>query len=90
MSDYTPTEAHNKPGTISVDLPVAPPLVEPLFTYQQAGDLLGVTERTVWSLVNRGRLPSIRFGRNVRIDPADLRAFIDQSKRGGSEVGDGH
>ena len=58
------------------------PIVEGLFTYDQAGKVLGVTGRTVWTLVDRGDLPAVRFGHSVRIDPADLRAFIDRSKRG--------
>lgn len=59
----------------------APCVVERLLTYKQAGQLLGVTDRTVWTLVNAGELPAVRFGRSVRIDPADLRAFIENAKR---------
>lgn len=58
-----------------------PTQVEPLLTYRAAAKLLGVTERTLWSMVDRGELPSVRFGRCVRIDPADLRAFVNRSKR---------
>jgi excisionase family DNA binding protein len=58
----------------------APEIVEKLLTYKQAGALLGITERTVWTLVAAGELPAVRFGRSVRIDPADLRGFIDRSK----------
>jgi excisionase family DNA binding protein len=57
--------------------------VDRLLTYRQAAKVLGVTERTVWSLVNAGTLPAVRFGRCVRIDPADLRAFIERAKRRG-------
>lgn len=56
-----------------------PPL-DRLLTYREAGKTLGVTERTIWTLVDQGVLPAVRFGRSVRIDPADLRRFIDQSK----------
>jgi len=55
----------------------------PLLTYREAAKVLGVTERTVWTLVDGGVLPAVRFGRSVRIDPADLRAFIERAKRGG-------
>ena len=51
-------------------------IVEGLLTYDQAGKLLGVTGRTVWTLVDRGDLPAVRFGRSVRINPADMRTFI--------------
>ncbi len=57
------------------------PIVEGLLTYDQAGKLLGVTGRTVWTLVHRGDLPAVRFGHSVRIDPADLRAFIERCKK---------
>lgn len=56
--------------------------VERLLTYEHVGKLLGVTSRTVWTLVNRGDISAVRFGNSVRIDPVDLRAFIDRSKRG--------
>jgi len=52
----------------------------PLLTYREAAKVLGVTERTIWTLVNAGSLPAVRFGRSVRIDPADLRGFITRAK----------
>ena len=55
--------------------------VDPLLTYPQAAKVLGVTERTIWTYVQQGELPAFRFGDSVRIDPADLRAFIDNAKR---------
>jgi len=61
--------------------------VEQLLTYREAGERLGVTERTIWNLVNRGELLSVRVGRSVRIDPVDLRAYIDGCKTRG---GNGH
>ena len=54
--------------------------IEELLTYEEAGKMLGVSGRTMWTLVDRGELPAVRFGRSVRIDPADLRAFIEQAK----------
>ena len=57
-------------------------ILEPLLTYKQVGDLLGVTDRTVWKLVDLGQLPAVRVGRLVRIDPRDLRRFIEQAKGG--------
>ena len=64
--------------------PRAPTSIERLLTYREAGKVLGITERTVWSLVDAGALRAVRFGRSVRIDPADLRAFIDRAKAGGA------
>lgn len=54
----------------------------PLMTYRQAAQVLGVTDRTLRTLVREGRLPAVRFGRSVRIDPADLRWFIGGAKCG--------
>lgn len=62
-------------------------IFEPLLTYRQAAEVLGVTDRTIWTLVDSGRLPAVRFGRSVRIDPNDLRAFIEHAKR--SQIGGG-
>lgn len=58
-----------------------PPAIDRLLTYRQAAEVLGVSDRNVWTLVDRGDLPAVRFGRSVRIDPADLRAFIERAKR---------
>ena len=57
-------------------------ILEPLLNYKQVGGLLGVTDRTVWKLVDLGQLPAVRVGRLVRIDPRDLRRFIEQAKGG--------
>ena len=59
-----------------------PATVERLLTYDGAAKALGVSDRTVWALVDRGDLPAVRFGRSVRIDPADLQAFIERAKEG--------
>ena len=53
-----------------------------LLTYQEAADLLGVSDRTIWALVRRKQLTSVRFGRIVRIDPEDLKVFIRKAKDG--------
>ena len=56
-----------------------------LLTYLQAGKLLGVSDRTVWALVNEGKLKAVRFaGRTVRIDRRDLETFIEGHKTGPS------
>lgn len=53
---------------------------QPLLTYQDAAKQLRVTDRTIWQLVKDGKLPAVKFGRSVRIEPADLRAFIQRAK----------
>jgi len=55
-------------------------MLERLLTYRESGKILGVTERTIFKMVKNGELRRVRFGRSVRIDPADLRAYIDSRK----------
>lgn len=54
---------------------------ERLLTYRETADFLGVTDRTVRTLVSTHVLPAVRFGGSVRIDPADLREFVENAKR---------
>jgi excisionase family DNA binding protein len=56
--------------------------IEPLLlTVRQAAKVLSISERTLWGLTKSGDIPAVRFGgRNVRYDPADLRAWIEGAK----------
>jgi excisionase family DNA binding protein len=47
-----------------------------LLTKEQAAERLGTKPRFVRRLVEQGRIPHYRVGRFVRIDPADLAAFL--------------
>lgn len=55
--------------------------LQPLLTSRETAEVLGVTDRTLRTLVRTGSLLAVRFGRSVRFDPADLRKFIDEAKR---------
>lgn len=61
-----------------------PAALRSLLTYKAAADLLGVCPATVYNLVRRGDLRAIKLGRQanspVRIDPADLAAYLERSK----------
>lgn len=68
------TDSNRKePDTSGVQL-------ERLLSYREVADILGLTDRTVWELVRKGELQNVRVGRSVRVDPADLRRYIDLSK----------
>ncbi len=43
----------------------------------QAARFLGVSKRTLQELTSDRKIAAIRFGRNVRFDPADLARFIE-------------
>ncbi len=61
-------------------------LLSPLLTAKQVATLLGVSEKSVYRWSELGALPSVRLGRAVRFDPAEVQAFIDAGRRGGGEA----
>jgi len=55
-----------------------------LWKNREAARFLAISERTLWSLTQRGEIPCVRIGRAVRYDPADLREWIAARKRAGA------
>ena len=51
--------------------------LEPLLTIEQVAQILSVNHARAAELVRRGILPSVRLGRQLRVDPQHLRQFID-------------
>ncbi len=51
-----------------------------LLTPREAAKRLGICEKTLWTLTNRGRMRSVKIGRSVRYDPADLNQWIESAK----------
>lgn len=51
-----------------------------LVTAKEAAAMLSMSERTLWSLSNRGDIPRIRVGRSIRYSIEDLSEFIDQQR----------
>ena len=53
-----------------------------LLTYKEAAQYSSISARKMWELVNRGVIPAVRpDGRMVRLDRADLDAFIEARKK---------
>jgi excisionase family DNA binding protein len=46
-----------------------------MLTVKDAAGMLGISPQMVYDLIDRGDLVAYRFGRLVRIDPSDLRAY---------------
>lgn len=46
----------------------------------ETADRLGVTQRTVYGLINRGELAAYRVGRVIRVDPDDLAAYLESAR----------
>ena len=51
-------------------------LSEPLFTVRAAAELLHVSTRTVYALVERGELPHVRVGGQIRFVPSTLEQWL--------------
>lgn len=45
-----------------------------------AAERLGITTRTLYRLIDAGELPAYRFGRVIRLQEAEVEAFIDRSR----------
>ncbi|HUX49012.1 MAG TPA: helix-turn-helix domain-containing protein [Dehalococcoidia bacterium] len=46
-------------------------------TVGQAAGMLGISEYLAWQMIKQGKLPTIRFGRLVRIPRARLMAMVN-------------
>ena len=58
---------------------VEPDALERLLTTKEVAALLAVDPRTVRRMIKSGDLAVRRFGRNVRVERAELRRFIRSS-----------
>ena len=57
-----------------------------LLSMRDAARSLGISERTVWTLVQERRLPHLRVGRRVLFSRASLEAWIAQQQVGGEDL----
>ena len=54
-------------------------MTEKLLKGTQVAEILNISRSTAYNLMKRGQLPSVRFGRSVRVVPRDLEQFIQES-----------
>jgi excisionase family DNA binding protein len=52
-----------------------PPIVGPLYTTEEVGKMLRVSQRTVQDWIRSGTLTAVRYGRLLRVRQADLASF---------------
>ena len=45
-------------------------------SYRETANALGLSERSIWTLVNSHEISAFRCGRSVRIPVSELEAFI--------------
>lgn len=51
-----------------------------LLTIKEVAERLAVSEPTIYRLINRGELPTVKIGRALRFDEADIEAYIRKAK----------
>lgn len=56
------------------------PISPAVFRVTEAAKYLACSERTIWNLVKGQKIPAVRFGKILRIERADLDAFIAAAK----------
>ena len=53
-------------------------MIEVLLTPQEVAEQLKISESQAYKLIRRNEMISVRFGRNVRVRPEDLKKFIEE------------
>ncbi len=56
------------------------PLLEPLRSVDQTAELLGTCSKTVRRLIKAKELSVVRVGHQQRIEPSEIRAYIDRNR----------
>ncbi len=75
-------EASDGADGVSFARTASNPLTKLLLKPGDAAAALSISPRKLWAMTNASEIPCVRFGKSVRYDPADLRAWIDQQKGG--------
>ena len=55
--------------------------IRPLLTPADAARILNATEQHIGNLLRSRRLIGVKIGKEWRIDPADLQAYIERNKK---------
>lgn len=56
---------------------IAAPAEEPFYSVASLAKKLAVSDKTVREMLNRGEIPCYRIGAQRRIDPADVKRWLD-------------
>jgi excisionase family DNA binding protein len=54
-------------------------LTKPMMTVHDAAEFLKLKEATIRALINDGKLRAVKFGKEWRIAPKDLEAFLNNN-----------
>jgi excisionase family DNA binding protein len=58
-----------------------------LWRIEEAAEYLGIRPKTLYEWVRKDRIPYRKLGFNVRFDPEELEAWVQQQPAGGARVG---
>jgi excisionase family DNA binding protein len=54
-------------------------LTKPLLTVRETAEMLKLKEATVRTLINDRKLRAVKFGKEWRVAPRDLEAFLNEN-----------
>jgi excisionase family DNA binding protein len=57
-------------------------MTETIYTIPEVAKYLKLSRSKVYYMVQRGTIPHVRIGKNVRITERDLRAWLDENSVG--------
>jgi len=60
--------------------------MENLLDVEKAGETLGLSPWTIRAYIRDQKLTPVRLGRRVLLEPAELRRFVEEMKRGSGDV----
>ncbi len=60
-------------------------MAEPYFTVKQLQEALDISERTIFRLINDGKLTGFKIGREWRFTQADIDKFIENQRKEAEE-----
>ena len=56
-------------------------LDRPLLSVRSVAAKLAVSDKTIWRLIRAGKLPAVRVGGQLRVDPGELEAWLREGRQ---------
>jgi excisionase family DNA binding protein len=56
-----------------------------LLNTKQAAETVGLSEWTIRAYIRQGRIPCVKIGRRVLVEPAELQRLVDRGRAGGQQ-----
>ena len=62
-----------------MDQTATPDDTRPMLSPAEVAELANVSRKTIYREIDRGELPAVHVGRQLRIDPADLNQYLGRT-----------